>query len=336
MTIELKYTRKVAKTLIRLGFKVIPIKCGEKFPRLKEWQKLDIKIGEIDQYFYNDLTNIGILTSNDCFVVDLDMNPWGKLNWQGKTKYPWGQIEWDELSVKEQKKNKEHKFIYDYEQKYGDTNHNDNGKASSINTYQKWLDEHNNGQPLNTPTSRTGSGGLQIFIKLPEGVSLTQSSKSIHPAIDTRTTGGQVVVSPSIHPNGNKYEWIINPETDIIDCPEWLLEKLQLSNWRDEFRQSQDIDSKIDTWWKDRKKGRAAREIVESDSIISSGDGRKRALCSIAGYWSNKGFSGQELIKKVLPHLDRMGNDPSDPVDDKRVRAICILFPIEFSRFQAA
>ena len=323
MTTELEYSRQVAKKLIQLGWKIVPIKKREKFPKIKGWQKLDITVEEVDKYFHGDITNIGILTDTNRFVIDLDMNPWGELDWKKKTKYPWGDIAWENLSESEQKKHHEHKYLYDYEQKYGDTNHFTNGKASSLNTYQNWLQEHNNGKPLNTPTSMTGSGGLQIFVKLPEEVSLIQSSKSIHPSIDTRTTGGQVVVSPSIHPNGNKYEWIIKPDVPIIDCPEWLLQKLKMPNWRDEFRQVQDIDNHIEILWKSREIGNAAREVVESGSFVSSGCGRKRALCSIAGYLSNKGFSGQELIKKVLPHLDRMENDPSDPVDDKRVRAIC-------------
>ena len=323
MTTDIVNVRKTAKMYCRLGWDIVPIRRGKKYPEIKQWQTLKITSEQVDEYFSNDITNIGILTGQDRFVIDLDMNPWGGLKWRGEKEYPWGDMPWDELSAKEQKQHKEHKCIYDYEQRYGNTNHYDNGTGSSLNIYQQWLNEYNNGEALNTPTSRTGSGGLQIFVKLPPGADLTQSSKSIHPAIDTRTAGGQVVVSPSIHPNGNKYRWIIKPDTPIIDCPEWLLEKLQMPNWRDEFRENQGIDSKIDTWWKDRKTGSDARELANSNYHISSGEGRKRALCSIAGYWSNRGLSGQDLVGKVLPNLDRMENDPSDPVDEKRVRAIC-------------
>ena len=140
MATELEYTRTVAKKLIQQGWKVVPIQKGEKFPRIKEWQKLDITIEEVNEKFRGNITNIGILTGQDRFVIDLDMNPGGKLDWKGKTKYPWGEVEWDELSEQEQKKNKENKYLYDYEQKNGNTNHYDNGQASSLNTYQQWLD----------------------------------------------------------------------------------------------------------------------------------------------------------------------------------------------------
>jgi len=323
MATDLDYTREVAKRLIQLGFKVVPIRTGKKYPETKGWQKLYITVEEINNYFYDDFTNIGILTGSDCFVIDLDVNPWGELVWKGKSKYPWGDEEWNDLSENDQKEHKEHKYLYDYEQIYGNTNHNENGQANGLNIYQQWLDNYNDGQPLNTPTSKTGSGGMQIIVKLPEGVQLKQSTKIIHPSIDTRTTGGQVVVSPSIHPNGNRYEWIIKPDTPILTCPEWLLEKLQMPNWRDEFRGNQDMDHKYESLWESRLRGSDAEELINSDYHIGSGQGRKRALCSIAGYWSSEGLSGQDLVEKVLPHLSRMEHDPTDPVDEKRVEAIC-------------
>ena len=68
MISELEYTRKVAKKLIQQGWKVVPIRKGEKFPRIKEWQKLDITSEDVDNEFRNDITNIGILTSSVQFM----------------------------------------------------------------------------------------------------------------------------------------------------------------------------------------------------------------------------------------------------------------------------
>lgn len=92
MATDLDYTREVAKRLIQLGFKVVPIRTKKKYPETKRWQKLNITVEEINNYFYDDFTNIGILTCSDCFVIDLDVNPWGELVWKGKSKYPWGII----------------------------------------------------------------------------------------------------------------------------------------------------------------------------------------------------------------------------------------------------
>jgi hypothetical protein len=121
MTTRLDYIKKVARNFIKLGWKIVPIKKGEKFPRIKQWQNLNITIKQVDEYFQNDITNIGVLTGPDIFVLDLDMNPWGDLDWKGETKYPWGDKEWEELSGPQQEKHQEHNLIYKYEQKYGDT-----------------------------------------------------------------------------------------------------------------------------------------------------------------------------------------------------------------------
>ncbi|MEZ5691952.1 MAG: bifunctional DNA primase/polymerase [Rickettsiales bacterium] len=43
--------------------------------------------------------------------------------------------------------------------------------------------------------------------------------------VDVRGDGGYVVAPPSLHPNGNNYEWANSPfENDIADAPEWLLD----------------------------------------------------------------------------------------------------------------
>ena len=107
MTAKLEHTRRVANKFIELGWKIVPIRNRKKYPEIKQWQTLDIKTADIDEYFHDDITNIGILTGPDRFVVDLDMNPWGQLDWKGKSQYPWGDQEWTDLSAKEQKDHKE-------------------------------------------------------------------------------------------------------------------------------------------------------------------------------------------------------------------------------------
>lgn len=84
-----------------------------------------------------------------------------------------------------------------------------------------------------TMTSRTGGGGLHLFwlmpddselralvrngagrLKLPDGTPL--------PGLDTRSDGGYVVLPPSGHPSGRRYEWA-DPR-GAADAPEWLLD----------------------------------------------------------------------------------------------------------------
>lgn len=75
-----------------------------------------------------------------------------------------------------------------------------------------------------TVTARTGRGGWHLFYKHPGKHVKTRAG--ILPHVDIRGDGGIVVMPPSIHENGNRYEWVIPPESpdDFADLPDWVLE----------------------------------------------------------------------------------------------------------------
>jgi len=53
------------------------------------------------------------------------------------------------------------------------------------------------------------------------------------PGLDTRSTGGLIVVAPSIHVSGNRYEWIkdYSPfDRTPAEAPEWLLMLMEAKN----------------------------------------------------------------------------------------------------------
>lgn len=86
-------------------------------------------------------------------------------------------------------------------------------------------------EPLpETVVSITGSGGRHILLALPEGMhSPTTVGLCDGPGIDTRGAGGQIVLPPSIHPNGRAYEWEdgCSPwDIEVAAAPEWVLELL--------------------------------------------------------------------------------------------------------------
>lgn len=70
-----------------------------------------------------------------------------------------------------------------------------------------------------TLKQKTGSGGQQYFFAW-NGRNVRNSSKKIGAGIDIRGSGGYVVVPPSSHPSGGKYEWIkkMKPQP----APDWL------------------------------------------------------------------------------------------------------------------
>lgn len=83
-----------------------------------------------------------------------------------------------------------------------------------------------------TVMSLTGGGGTHYLLAWPtDGREIRNSASSVlGVGIDVRGTGGQIVVAPTVHPNGMPYAWEV--EHDPLDgialavAPEWLLELL--------------------------------------------------------------------------------------------------------------
>ena len=92
---------------------------------------------------------------------------------------------------------------------------------------EQWWDTlmlvHNNGLPLETPTQRTGGGGLQIFLFAPDGWRPPTGATAI--GVDFRGEGGFAVLPPSMHESGAVYRWVdgLEPwEMEPEVAPEWL------------------------------------------------------------------------------------------------------------------
>ena len=58
-----------------------------------------------------------------------------------------------------------------------------------------------------TLTSITGGGGLHLFFKAPLNIEIRSGNDKLGDGIDIKAKGGYVLLPPSIHPSGNKYQW---------------------------------------------------------------------------------------------------------------------------------
>jgi len=58
-----------------------------------------------------------------------------------------------------------------------------------------------------TLTQKTGGGGSQFFFVLPEGRTVKNSAGKIGMGLDIRGEGGYVILPPSDHESGGRYEW---------------------------------------------------------------------------------------------------------------------------------
>lgn len=121
-----------------------------------------------------------------------------------------------------------------------------------------------------TSVSKTGSGGEHIIFKYPDGFEIRNSAGKLGVGLDIRANGGYIVAPPSIHPNGNAYEWAV--DTDLADMPEWMIELLKEAP-------------------KPEVKNTAGGEVIEG--------GRNDYLTKMAGAMRRKGFSEDAIFSAL-------------------------------------
>jgi hypothetical protein len=94
-----------------------------------------------------------------------------------------------------------------------------------------------------TVEQKTGSGGRHLLFKYP-GPGL-KNKVNIAPGIDIRADGGYIVVAPSLHISGSRYEWIMGRmpgEIQLAELPPWWLGFLAGENEKVTPQQSFQID----------------------------------------------------------------------------------------------
>ena len=84
------------------------------------------------------------------------------------------------------------------------------------------------------PLSLTPGGGRHYIFRQPEGRTWKSTSGKLAPRVDTRATGGYIVVPPSLV-NGKAYAWAEGYELDgapgsLPEPPWWLTEMLDGGN----------------------------------------------------------------------------------------------------------
>src|SRR6266496_2600292 len=60
-----------ARAYIKMGLRIVPLKPGEKEPTISGWQKLRLKVEDVDTFFV-DGDNIGIILGEGIVDCDLD------------------------------------------------------------------------------------------------------------------------------------------------------------------------------------------------------------------------------------------------------------------------
>lgn len=134
----------------------------------------------------------------------------------------------------------------------------------------------------------TGGGGQHILFKYPGEV---KSHLDGYEGIDIQSTGKLIVVAPSVHQSGNRYEWELSSmptETPLADIPEWLFSLIKA-----EF--SKQIEVK------------PTEEYLKILDGVSQG-GRNNTVATLTGY-----FLGKKIDYQIAYKLVMMWNQFNDP-----------------------
>ena len=100
---------------------------------------------------------------------------------------------------------------------------NETHKEDGIATLAMWREEFSD--PIETPTQKTGGGGVQYFFKHPAGHAIKNGTNVLGPGIDLRTTGGYVLIPPS--KTVDAYHWELHPQDyEFQEVPGWILSRV--------------------------------------------------------------------------------------------------------------
>lgn len=137
--------------------------------------------------------------------------------------------------------------------------------------------------------AKSGGGGYHLYYAYPQGVGKVSNRVGIFEGADLRADGGFVVLPPTRHPSGNRYEWVMKGPLGVF--PRSLLEL-----------QSQP-KAQSDGW------------LVEALRGVSEG-GRNDTCARLAGYFFRKGMN-YDVVEALILSWNEC-NDPPLPVNEVR------------------
>lgn len=177
--------------------------------------------------------------------------------------------------------------------------------AEGVAAWEALQREH--GPAPKTWASKTGSGGYH-YIYRAQGVDIRNTASAIAPGVDVRGKNGQILVSPSLHPNGTAYEWLDGCapwECEVADAPEWVVKlAYEATKYRSE------ADAKVE------KEVRAKRSAKGSKDRVS-GLGFEGYLATIGDGDDLRGFDNP-IYSAALSYFATCGDDEAALIETLR------------------
>jgi hypothetical protein len=144
-----------------------------------------------------------------------------------------------------------------------------------------------------TPTARTGSGGFHHWFK---GSGKCKADKKS--GLDIRSNGGYVVVPPSLHPTGNRYEWINDLRTPMAEAPAWLIETILIPAQAEKKVETFHHSDLLSFTWGD--------EVHDLATHQGAGEGERNAtLCRLVGVHIDRGDSRASVLAMAIAWAKR-------------------------------
>ena len=87
-----------------------------------------------------------------------------------------------------------------------------------------------NGRLPDTIESISGSGGTHILFSQPEGLVFGNEEGNLPRGINVRGNRGYIIVPPSNHKSGQRYEWEVSShprDVELAEAPDWLVKMIQ-------------------------------------------------------------------------------------------------------------
>lgn len=160
---------------------------------------------------------------------------------------------------------------------------------------REWEKEH--GELPETWRAITGRGGAHYYYRTDQ---VFKNATAIYPGVDIRGEGGYVVAPPSIHKNGNSYQWEISPD-DMDIC--FLDDRVRLFITGEEEKQN--------------NKSQEKKEKFKLPARIASGQ-RNNTLFKYACSLQSIGYEDDE----ILAALNEANKRCDVPLKDDEIKTI--------------
>jgi putative DNA primase/helicase len=134
-----------------------------------------------------------------------------------------------------------------------------------------------------TVEASTGGGGRHILLTHPgHEVKNDGAGKILGTGVDIRGDGGYIIVAPSLHASGQRYEWEVSSlpgDVPLAPAPAWLLDRLQAAN----------------------PSTSTLRQVVHPGAAEPIPNGARNAtLASLAGTMRRAGMTAEEITAGLL------------------------------------